>query len=141
MKISMNIGQLSKRVGASEKTIRYYESIGILPEPDRGQNGYRKYSDGQADIARFVVGARSLGISLRDIKPLVGAYENGKAPCEHVFETIDKTIVDCTEKISQLIELRSALTSLRDVGIILSDTGKDGCVCSLIGLAGDKSNL
>lgn len=141
MSIYMNIGQLSKRVGASKKTIRYYEAIGILPEPERGPNHYRKYTDEYAEIARFVVGARALGLSLQDIKPLVDAYENGRAPCEHVFETIDNNIIDCTEKISQLTELRIALTVLKNEGIKLSNSGGNECVCALIGKAGDKSNL
>lgn len=45
----MKIGELASRVGVSAKTIRYYEEIGLLPEPQRASNGYRDYRDESAD--------------------------------------------------------------------------------------------
>lgn len=41
----MKIGELAERVGVNPKTIRYYESIGVLPEPVRTASGYRDYDD------------------------------------------------------------------------------------------------
>jgi predicted DNA-binding transcriptional regulator AlpA len=40
---ALTIGQLAERTGLSAKTIRYYESIGLLPQPSRGENSYRRY--------------------------------------------------------------------------------------------------
>ena len=128
----MNIGQLSKIVGTSEKTIRYYESIGIIPEPERSPNSYRTYTDKHAKRIRFVVGSRALGISLKDIRPLIDAYENGRAPCEHVYETLENKINECSELIQQLTELKHSLISIRNESIRLSGEIGEKCVCALI---------
>ncbi len=72
----MNIGEASKASGVSAKMIRYYESIGVLPKPDRRLSGYRDY--GQADIhrLRFVRRARELGFSMRRINELMRLWND-----------------------------------------------------------------
>jgi len=56
----MQINQLAQRVNLSSKTIRYYESIGLLPPPRRLPNGYRDYAETDVERARFVAAARDL---------------------------------------------------------------------------------
>jgi len=63
----MQIKELARRTNLSGKTIRYYESIGLLPPPRRLPNGYRDYDETAVDRVRFVAGARTLGFSLDDI--------------------------------------------------------------------------
>lgn len=67
----MEIRGLVERTGIPAKTIRYYESIGVLPPPERKSNGYRLYSEDDVERVRFVVGARSLGFSLDDIAEIL----------------------------------------------------------------------
>jgi DNA-binding transcriptional MerR regulator len=79
---SLTIGQLAAYTGVSAKTIRYYESIGLLPRPPRGANRYRRY--GAADVNRLYLlrRVRLLGVPLSVAKPLlVGASD---ARCEEV---------------------------------------------------------
>jgi MerR family copper efflux transcriptional regulator len=72
----MNIGQASKSSGVSAKMIRYYEAIGLLPEADRRESGYRDY--GTADIHRlaFVRRARDLGFSMEQIRALLSLWSD-----------------------------------------------------------------
>lgn len=57
----MNIGQAAKRSGISAKMIRYYEDIGLLPNPKRSDSGYRVYSDDDIKTLSFIQHARELG--------------------------------------------------------------------------------
>ena len=60
----MNIGQASKTTGVSERMIRHYERVGLMPPPDRRDNGYRDYSPQSIERLRFIANARGLGFSL-----------------------------------------------------------------------------
>jgi DNA-binding transcriptional MerR regulator len=67
----MKIQEFSRLSGLSAKTIRYYESIGILPSPPRTSNGYRDYGEKDFERARFVAGIRSLDLSLDEIAEIL----------------------------------------------------------------------
>ena len=69
----MLIKALSEKTGVSRKTIRYYESIGLIQPPERGPNNYRQYTEDDVERLRFVAGARSLGFSLNDIGEILAA--------------------------------------------------------------------
>jgi DNA-binding transcriptional MerR regulator len=58
----MQINQLADLTRVSPKTIRYYESIGVLPEPQHGANGYRDYEDSDVGWLKLVAGARRLRV-------------------------------------------------------------------------------
>ena len=50
----MNIGQVSKATGVSQRMIRHYEGIGLMPPPDRRDNGYRDYPPRSVERLRFI---------------------------------------------------------------------------------------
>jgi MerR family transcriptional regulator, copper efflux regulator len=64
----MRIGELSRRTGISTSRIRFYERHDVLPEPIRGENGYRTYPDTAVKILELIVGAQRLGFSLSEIR-------------------------------------------------------------------------
>ena len=68
---TLTIGQIAQRIGVSAKTIRFYEEIGLLPEPSRGPNSYRRYR--LADLNRLLLlrRIRLLGLPLSSAKPLL----------------------------------------------------------------------
>ena len=57
----MNIGSVASKAGLPAKTIRYYESIGLIASASRRANGYRDYDDDDVLILRFIQRARGLG--------------------------------------------------------------------------------
>ncbi len=80
----MRIGELADRVGVNTKTIRYYESIGLMPEADRSPGGYRIYDETDRKRLLFIRTARRFGLSLDEIAEILAFRERGKPPCRYV---------------------------------------------------------
>ncbi len=66
----VSIGQLAKAAGVSSRTIRYYEELGILPEPRRSAGGTRKYPSEYSAYIAATLALKDLGFRLDEIKPL-----------------------------------------------------------------------
>ena len=60
----MRIGTLAERTRVPAKTIRYYESVGLIQRADRHENGYRSYSERDVDVLNFIQRSRALGFSV-----------------------------------------------------------------------------
>ena len=110
----MKIGQLAERTGVSTKAIRYYEQIGVLPEPDRAENGYRTYSEGSADRIRFVQDAQSAGLSLLEIQMILDLRDGGDSTCNHVIGSLKAHLHDVDRQMTELIRTRDRLVELID---------------------------
>jgi DNA-binding transcriptional MerR regulator len=108
----MLIGELAERSGVAPKTIRYYETVGILPAPRRAGNGYREYTDDASDRLAFIRAAQACGFTLGEIRSIVALREHGVAPCEHVRELIDGHQRDIDRRIAELQALRRELGRL-----------------------------
>jgi DNA-binding transcriptional MerR regulator len=66
----VSIGQLAKSAGVSSRTIRYYEELGILPEPRRSAGGTRKYPKEYGGYIAAALALKDLGFRLEEVKPL-----------------------------------------------------------------------
>jgi DNA-binding transcriptional MerR regulator len=108
----MRIGELARLAEVSDKTIRYYEDIGVLDEPPRTASGYRDYSASALDRLSFVRAAQSVGITLGEIREIVGLRERGEVPCGHVVELIQRRAAEIDDRIAQLTKMRSDLRRL-----------------------------
>jgi len=131
--MTMFIQQLAKISGVPAKTIRYYESIGLLPEPERAENNYRQYTPEAVERLRFIVSARSLGFTLADIGEFLSARDAGILPCKRVLNSFDQRILDIDRRIADLLALRETLTRIqRDGADLPADKQCDEqCVCYL----------
>ena len=105
----MKIGQLAQRTGVSTKTIRYYEEIGVLPEPPRATNGYRRYEEGAADRIGFIQDAQSAGLSLNEIQMILDLRDSGEATCGHVISSLEMRLEDVERQMEDLRRTRSRL--------------------------------
>ena len=117
----MRIGQLAEAAGVDTTTVRYYESVGLLPEPKRGPSGYRDYDLSDVERLRFVRQARSLGLPVDDIWEILALRERGEAPCQYVREVITREAEAMEERIGQLVTLRAELIRLRVLASELPD--------------------
>jgi MerR family copper efflux transcriptional regulator len=71
------ISQVADRTGFSPSTLRYYEDIGLLPEPDRNSSGYRVYSPDDLETLRFIDRGKRLGLELDEIADILQLWRTG----------------------------------------------------------------
>ncbi|CAG0984380.1 Mercuric resistance operon regulatory protein [Anaerolineae bacterium] len=130
----MVIHELAKQSGISVGTIRYYESIGLMPKPERSANNYRQYTSTAVERLRLISGARGLGIPLDDIADILRARDNKVAPCQRVLNALDHRLVEIDQRIADLLTLRETLDRLRREGaaLPLDDVCGEHCVCYLL---------
>lgn len=72
----MNIGAAARASGVSERMIRHYEQIGLIPSPARRDSGYRDYSDADVHRLRFIANARDLGFATEEIVTLLALWSD-----------------------------------------------------------------
>lgn len=130
----MKIQEFAKLTGLSAKTIRYYESIGILPSPKRMPNGYRDYSDRDLERARFVAGIRSLDLSLDEIAEILAMRNRREAPCRTLLDRIEQKVDQIEERIRLLEQMEIDLRGLHELGLTFPTDDVDGknCICHLV---------
>jgi len=130
----MLIKELSAKTGVSDKTIRYYESIGLMLPPQRSKNNYRQYTPADVERLRFIASARSLDFSLSDIGEILVARDNNIPPCKQVLDTLGHRLDEVDRRIADMLSLRDAIRQIRAEGEILpkDDVRGEGCVCYLI---------
>lgn len=109
----MRIGQLGQLVGLDPQTIRFYEQQGLLPPPDRQENGYRVYTEKHGDRLAFIRRCRILDLSLEEIRGLQSYQDDPHRPCSAVNALLDDHIADVRSQITALQALEQQLVSLR----------------------------
>lgn len=110
----MNISQAAKHTGLSNKTIRYYEDIGLVTPATRSANGYRKYGEQQLKELRFVHHARELGFTLDECRELLALYNDRSRKSADVKAIAKNRIADINQKMLQLQTMKDSLTKLVD---------------------------
>ncbi len=103
------IGELAAQTGVTAKTIRFYETAGVLSPPVRGPNGYRLYRRDAVDLLRFIKQARGLDLTLAETKELVAIRRRGEAPCSHVYQLLNEKAEDLARKLKDVTALRREL--------------------------------
>lgn len=109
----LRIGQLGKATGFTPKTLRYYETIGLLLPDARSRAKYRLFGSGAIERLRIVRKARGLGLSLSDIKTILDMVDGGTLPCPHVIAVVDREMVRIDAQVKRLRSLRRDLSDLK----------------------------
>jgi MerR family transcriptional regulator, copper efflux regulator len=107
-----NIGEAARASGVSAKMIRHYESLGLLPEPQRTAAGYRVYDDNEVHTLRFIRRARDLGFPMKEVERLLGLWRNRRRASADVRKVAQQHIVDLDRRIAELKEMRRTLEHL-----------------------------
>lgn len=115
MKGWLTIGRLAAEAGVSADTIRYYESVGLMPTPTRSDAGYRLYSRAELRRLQLIKRAKLLGLSLSEIKDLVD--QTFTDSCAHLqrelLERIPVQLEEIERRMAELEALRSELRAVQ----------------------------
>lgn len=108
----LTIGDLSRRTGTKVQTIRYYEKIGIMPEPGRTEGNQRRYGSDELDRLSFIRHARQLGFSLDAIRELLGLSDIPDRSCAEVNDIARRQLQHVEQRIARLEALHVELARM-----------------------------
>lgn len=108
----MKIGELAESAGVTAKTIRYYESIGLLPEPARTPAGYRDYDATAGERLRFIRDAQASGLSLAEIQSVLELKDAGTNSCSHTRSLLERHLDELDAQIERLQSSRREMAAL-----------------------------
>jgi Cu(I)-responsive transcriptional regulator len=108
----MNIGIAAERSGVPAKTIRYYESIGLIRPAARTAGNYRDYDDADLQTLRFIQRARMLGFSVRDVGALLTLWRDKRRASGTVKRLAEGHIAEIDRRMEELKSMRRTLTHL-----------------------------
>ena len=129
----MLIGELADAAGLPSQTIRFYERKGLLPEPERGANGYRTYAASTLARLHFVQTAQAAGLTLAEIGSIIDLREDGNVPCAHVASLIDTKLANVRARIRDLAVLETELENLIDRSRRLDPADcTDAAICHIL---------
>jgi DNA-binding transcriptional MerR regulator len=110
----MKIGELAKLTQTTTKTIRFYESYGLLPAPARSASGYRDYDPEMVDRMRFIHRGQAAGLTLQSVRQILAIHDSGEVPCGHVRQVLQARLDQVRSQIAELAALESHLEFLLD---------------------------
>ena len=105
----LTIGKLANSAGINLETIRYYERIGLMPEPGRTECGHRNYAAGHVRRLTFIRRARELGFALEDIRALLELAEPGRVSCGEVQKIAARHLHNVRSKLADLAKMEKLL--------------------------------
>ncbi len=119
------IGMLAKRADVNVQTVRYYERIGLLPQPSRTQSGYRRYTEDDLARLHFIRHAAGLGFTLTETKELLALRARRGTSCKTVRIRAEEKLRTIDQKLTELRKLRTAVARL--VHMCAGDTAVEHC--------------
>lgn len=125
--MARTIGDLGKATNTKVETIRYYERIGLLPEPPRSSGNYRHYGEAESGRLSFIRRARDLGFSLDQVRALLALSDDRHRDCSTVDQIAETHLHEVDRKIADLVALRKELK-----GVLESCRGGTVADCRII---------
>jgi MerR family transcriptional regulator, mercuric resistance operon regulatory protein len=110
--MALTVSALASEAGLSPDTIRYYERVGLLPEPARSHAGYRLYDETAVGRLRLIKGAQRAGLRLREIGELLQVADQGQCPCGHTETLLRDRLTEVRTELERLRALEADLTRL-----------------------------
>ncbi|CCK58074.1 MerR family transcriptional regulator [Mycobacterium canetti] len=127
--VAMTIGRAAAAAGLSRKTVRLYETRGLLLAPARSAAGYRLYTEADVARLRFIAAARQLGLHVGQVAEILDAAPDGQRPCATTNQLLDRRIGEIDQAIAELSALRDTLTAARDTP---AGTATDAAICPVL---------
>jgi len=108
----LGIGDLSRLTGCPIETIRYYEKLGLLHEPQRSEGGHRLYNAANQSRLGFILKARGLGFSLEKTRELLSLSENAARSCNDALALVETHLLGVNQKMAELQLIKDGLLTL-----------------------------
>jgi DNA-binding transcriptional MerR regulator len=107
--MEISIGELSSRTGVKVPTIRYYESVALMPAPLRSEGQQRRYGEAEVSRLSFIRHARELGFEIDAIRELLAMSARPDQSCAEADRIARRHMSEVDRRISQLTALRAEL--------------------------------
>ncbi len=111
------IGELASRVGLTERTIRYYEELGLLESVKRLDGGVRVYTDDDVRRLRYIRKLKTLGLTLQEMLELEKMYQehrSNRTVLPRLMELLDAHLETLNQRMNELGALRDDIRSYRE---------------------------
>ncbi|MFQ3583993.1 MAG: heavy metal-responsive transcriptional regulator [Cyanobacteriota bacterium] len=113
LKAGLKIGQVALAAGLPVRTVRYYESIGLLsPTVERAESSYRLFDPAVLGRLAFIRRCQSLGLSLEEIREILQVHDQGQLPCQDIRERLQEKLQEIEQRIADLQILKGQIQSL-----------------------------
>ncbi|GJD56482.1 MerR family transcriptional regulator [Methylobacterium dankookense] len=130
----ISIGQLAKATGVNLETIRYYESIRLMPPPPRTRGGHRAYDRTHVQRLAFIRHARELGFGIEDVRALLRLAEPDRRSCAEVRDIASAHLAAVRAKLTHLVALERILD-----GTVERCSGEQVPICPILDMLGRPS--
>lgn len=129
------IGTLAERTGVKVETIRYYEQVGLLPEPERSEGNQRRYGRAHIERLAFIKHARDLGFAVDSIRTLLRLSDTPGMACDEAHAISAGHLKEVRDKIARLRSLEAELARIATV----CSGGVAACDCAIIEALADHA--
>ncbi len=109
---SFSVGALADKAGINLETVRYYEKIGLMPKPKRKESRYRIYNDDDFARLKFIIRAKELGFTLKEISELFSLKVDSESKCGDIKKLVEEKVYDVENKIRDLKSIKKHLEKL-----------------------------
>jgi Cu(I)-responsive transcriptional regulator len=123
----MNIGEAAAAAAVTPKMIRHYESLGLIPQADRTEAGYRLYGPREVAMLRFIRQARGLGFSMKQIESLLGLWRDERRESREVKALARQQLQELEERQRELDQMKATLA-----GLVNDCAGDQGSHCAIL---------
>jgi DNA-binding transcriptional MerR regulator len=110
----MRIGEAAKAAGISERMLRYYEQVSLLPAPARRTSGYRDYSTADVEAMQFIRRARALDFPMDDIAHLLALWRNGAPATPEIRDLARRRAEELHARAGELEAMQKTLEALAE---------------------------
>lgn len=123
----MNIGDAAAAAGVTPKMVRHYESLGLIPEPERTEAGYRLYGEREVAMLRFIRQSRGLGFSMKQIEALLSLWRDPGRRSREVKEVALQQLEELEQRQREIDQMRGTLQEL-----VAQCRGDQGAHCAIL---------
>lgn len=128
----MTVNEIATLLATTADTVRYYTRLGLVT-PGKSDNGYKFYSNSDQSRLRFILSARQLGFSVKDIKQILQEADHGKSACPMVRKLIKARLDETEKQFQEMLQLRKRMKrALKQWDVMEDKAPTSYMVCHLI---------